>query len=221
MRTTKILLAIAGLAFICSCKKDNAPEPQQPVVPGDSTAKTSDFMHLKPGNYWIYEQYEIDAAGVATTLGIIDSIYAGEETVIEGKTYKVRMDPFSGTYAPSFFRDSGHYLVTPNGSIYASFKDFASTLSTRYLLNAPEDTMAKATTYMSGRDEQTIVPAGAFTTRTRNMTWDIYPAHVQAWISKTQYTRISRQAGIVTETLPFYLSTNSNRERRLIRYHVQ
>ena len=78
-----LLILIPVLFFIACKKKDIKPTPKDPVE------LASDYLPLKVGNYWIYEQFETDTNHVTKSLHIFDSVYAKGETIINGKTYWV------------------------------------------------------------------------------------------------------------------------------------
>ena len=76
-----------------SCKKDTEPEPTSLPI----TTTYPNFSRLKVGNYWIYQQFDIDQNGNATPKNIFDSCYVEKDTLINGKTYMkiIKPSPFN------------------------------------------------------------------------------------------------------------------------------
>src|SRR5688500_17959960 len=71
---------------VSSCKKEKEISPPP--------AKTyPDYSALKPGNYWIYERFDVDSNGNATPTGIYDSCYVEKDTQINGRTYMKYVEP--------------------------------------------------------------------------------------------------------------------------------
>ncbi len=207
MKIKSIFLSMMGLtAILCACSKENAPSPQSPVEPN--------YSQLKVGNYWIYQQYEIqDSDNSEVLLTTYDSCYVVKDTLIRSNRYfKVyRPDGFSDYV---YLRDSLDYIVNEKGYRNFSSKDFTNNLFTNVSYDSNNDTMIYIWVKMVDRDFTTVVPAGSFTTLC---------AKRGIKIGKEKYmtTRYAKNVGIVTETLLTYASAETHTERRLLRYHVQ
>jgi len=216
------LVAIATLT-IFSCKKDKDTLPPQKDPPGTDSVY-ADYMHLKPGNYWIYEQYQVDTDGTATATHIFDSIYAGPEIIHEGQSYHTRMVPDGssglGGYQTELFRDSLHYILGTGGAIFASYEDFSSVFRQQYLIMYG-DSIALMSIRMTDRNKIITVPAGTFPTIVRGLIWTMCPGHTQYGAERREATCISKATGIISETISTYFGNNIQLERRLVRYHVE
>ena len=86
---SRLLLLGAAVALFMSCSPDND---------NDSSGTDTDYFPLASGDYWTY-----DVPGNATTLSGRDSLYVGNDTVINAVTYKkmkTKAQPF-GFYSNS------------------------------------------------------------------------------------------------------------------------
>ncbi len=220
----KIPLAFCALTLLClSCKKRVVVTPKIPPQPD---VIFPDYTHLKPGNYWIYQVFDIDTFGNATPTDVFDSVYAGPEKEFNGKMYQLRMFPQiagSKDYTGEYLRDSLYYIVGVNGKIRYSSTDFEKTFSSWYFDWAGStDTVAFIHTFMTDRNKKTLVPAGTFETNAFDEHWYMYPAYRNGGIIIEQKTKYSIDVGIVSEALPFYFSSAYLRkEHRLVRYNVK
>jgi hypothetical protein len=186
---------------------------------------------MKVGNYWIYQIFVQDSAGIFQPTNQFDSTYIASDTLVRGRKYYKFMSPYGGSVqraSPNdvtFLSDSADYLV----SGFSSKKIFSST-------NFTEEINRFAMT-MSGRLTDTIftstikmvnntsaaVPAGTFNTLTANQTQDIY----QPYRGNTQRFRnyntrfFAENIGNVKEELCNYINIPIPREeKRLVRYKV-
>lgn len=204
--------------IISSCKKEKDPDP---IVPGVTYA---DYGQLKAGNYWIYEQFDLDTAGNATSKNIFDSCYIEKDTVINIMKYvkMVKPKPYTANQKDiSFLKDSLHYIVNSNGKILFSSEDFNTVFETRYFLAGPDDTVCQIINQMADKDLSVTIPAGTFTTSNAREVYHMYPAWSTAENPRNLHRRYAKDVGVVIETLPFFVSNPSYVERRLVRYHVQ
>lgn len=74
MKKACLFLPVLMLISLFSCNKSDENDPQPPA--------SEDFMALKVGNYWIYQNYDIDTNGVATPTDDWDSAYISKDTLI-------------------------------------------------------------------------------------------------------------------------------------------
>ena len=146
--------------LINSCKKDkdesSAPEP---------SPSYSNYSQLKVGNYWVYQQFEVDTNGIATALPKLDSCFVEKDSMINGLTYYklVKPKPFTTNQKEVFFeRDSLHYLVSLGGPILFSSQDFSSIFSTSYIKFGPGDTVCRIEQQMADKNQVVSTPAGNF-----------------------------------------------------------
>ena len=217
--TTKFLFISLLIVIMYSCKKDNDTEHTSPT----SFMIYPNYSSLKVGNYWIYQEFDIDTNGIATPKNIFDSCYVEKDTILNGKTYKkiVKPKPYSTTqYGFSLERDSLHYIVNSVGQILFSSRDFSSIINIRYNMATSTDTLCQIIRQMVDKNLSITTPAGTFTTSDAKETFFMFPNFIQWGNHRTKHTRYSENIGVVVETLPFYLSDPNYVERRLLRYHL-
>lgn len=216
---TFLLALISMTTFIYSCKKDKGLEPSKNIPP----ESYPNYSQLKVGNYWIYQQYEIETNGHATSKNIFDSCYVEKDTVINNKTYfKLIMPRVYENQRENFFqRDSSHYIVDSNGKIVFSSQDFTTIFEKSYYLNFNnKDTICQISRKMEDRNMAITTPSGTHITLNAKETYLMYPAFANAGNSRSINKRYAENLGIVVETLPFYFSDPNYVERRLVRYHI-
>lgn len=220
------ILAIS-LAF-SACKKDDDSTNSTP----QQTDYAGAYMPIYPGNYWIYESWVVDEDGVGAPgmpngqPPVYDSVYAISDTTINGNNYRRYSAPIAAgskdndTYA---IRDSLGYLVDVNGLVQYALTDSVSVFASR-TFTQPQFSDDSVVTIQYKRDgnRQFIAPAGTFNTSDMVYDWSFIPfvSKGRPVSSRHQYTRYARHVGIVSQTMPFYISDPKYVERRLIRKHV-
>ena len=209
-------LWVAALLVAGACKKDN----DEPAT--GTTSLVPFFTQLKPGNYWIYERYQVTPSGTATPLGIFDSCYVENDTTIGNRVYSTYVAPSSpGTgLTITYLRDSAGYLIDEQQNIYFSATDFTTIYSDEYIFSGV-DTVARVTTQMADKDLQISVPAGSFGTHNFRKRYEMFPPYTTAGTIRDQNVRYGGGVGKVEERLPFFASNPDYVDRRLVRYHVQ
>jgi hypothetical protein len=217
MKQKTLLLSVALLTAVTySCKKDKETEQK-------TATSYPNFAQLKVGNYWVYEHFDIDAAGNATSKNIFDSCYVEKDTVINSKTYLKTVRPMAGfldenyTY---FLKDSLHYIINSTGNILFSSEDFSTIFASFYFRTQSNDTICQFIKQMADKDLSVITPAGTFTTSNAKETYLMYPNWTAAGNQRNKHTRYAENIGIVIETLPFLYLDPTYIERRLVRYHL-
>lgn len=207
MKMKSIFLSMMGLtAILCACNKENAPQPQSSSEPN--------YSQLRVGNYWIYEQYQIqDSDSSETLLNTYDSCYVVKDTVIRNNRYYKMYKP-DGFSDYVYLRDSLDYIINEQGYKIFSSKDFTNNLFSTVSYDLNNDTMVYIWIKMTDRNFTTNVAAGSFTTICAKKT-------IKFVYEKYMTTRYAKNVGIVTETLLAYASATTHTERRLIRYRVQ
>ena len=221
MKTSKkiqnFLLLVMAATLVISCKddEDNNPAPA-PVYPN--------YSQLKVGNYWIYQQFDVDSSGNATPKNVFDSCYVEKDTIINNTTYfkVIRPAPFPPSVDASYLRDSLHYTVTSEGKIIFSSQDFFTIFDEYYGFTGinQTDTIYKLTVKMTNKDWLVNVPLGNFQTSNYKINYQMFPNWSFAGNTRAMDTRYAKNVGIVTETLPFFASNPNYVERRLIRIHL-
>lgn len=218
-KPTFALIAAVAIVFSFSCKKTKYVY-KNPVVYEDYTA-------LKPGNYWVYQNYKLDSAnGAAHALGTYDSCFVEKDTVINGDTFHKYFDVLYGSgsqaeYQVWFLRDSSGYTITDRGNILFSSTDFNTVFRTyTYGPNAATPDTLTITEQMGFKDATTVVDAGTFTTSTFRRIYH-FPAGYKYGSSREYDFRYAKGIGLVSKTTAFYTATPELYERRLVRYKVQ
>jgi hypothetical protein len=208
-RTLFFTIAILALIFF-SCEKKNSQEP---------TTSEPDFVKLKAGNYWVYENFKVDTSGVTTDLGKTDSCYIEKDTLINGDKYFIKNSlSYMSVSGRSILKDSSGYLVQrfANGSseiLFArdNYKDIfrSDTVSNLF----------KRQTMMTGKDSAVSVPAGTFITRSmRLVATPLDPDY--PWGVRRVYYIYGKDMGQIKYTMCFW-SDPGYYEARLVRYHVE
>jgi len=226
-RSHVVLSMITAVLLFSACKKnDSPPEP----------AKIDDIVYvpysrLAPGNYWVYDAYELDSNyNVLFPRHILDSMYVEKDTLINFKTYYKYWQPQdvgSSTYYATYLRDSLHYIVDNNGTIRFSSQDFTTLFYSQYLVDtahviSPLDTPCRVEKKMADQHKSITVPAGTFVTNSWQTTYYMHPYFASyAPAVRRINTRYAAGIGMISETMPFYVSSPNYTERRLLRYHVQ
>lgn len=205
--------------MIYSCQKETDNSPITPV----SETTYPDYSCLKVGNYWIYEQYDIDSLGNAVTKNVFDSCYIEKDTIINNQTYlkMVRPKPYQTNQQDiSFLKDSLHYIINAGGKILFSSEDFSSVFESVYMIAGPGDTICKMKKQMADKNLSVTTPAGTYTTSDARETYSMYPNWSIAGNKRIRHTRYAEKIGIVVETLPFFSTNPKYIERRLVRFHL-
>jgi len=223
MKNTKLIFSLILLFFALTfnaCKKD----PIENKTSSTAQTNSPSYSQLKVGNYWIYQRFEIDSIGNETALNKFDSCFIESDSIIHNQVYYKMMRPkVNGgslqTYIISFIRDSLHYIVNSGGQIIFSSLDYTTTFQTGHeLLNS--DTVNYYYLKMDDINFQVNTPLGNFNTLNYKLTMNFWPNYNMMGGTRYYHTRYAENVGIVTETITLYLFSPTQRERRLIRYHL-
>ena len=219
--TSKFSIFLIVAIFILSCKKE-----KKATTPQDQPVSYPDYTVLKPGNYWIYQDFQINEDGTEMSFDIYDSSYVEKDTVIDNLTYH-KLISSGNDY---FLRDSLSYLLEFlfNGQrkILFSSQDFTDTLELAYNINGtyPFDTTSKSILKMTDKDVEYNTPAGNFYTCNAQYTllfYHVYQNHHNNVLRKLN-TRYAKNIGKISETISARLdSPVVYIEKRLLRYHLQ
>lgn len=220
MRQQCLFLFAAAATLLASCHKDNAPQPEQFPT----------YLPLATGNSWVYQRYTVSwATGQATPTNVLDSCFISKDTLIRGNTYYKLVRPHY-IDAPNFkdilyLRDSLHYLVDWHGRRLFSSQDRTSVLARDYVTYDPRssqaDTICEVTARMAAQPATVLAPAGSFTVEDYQQLFRYYQPFSHHTAPRTMHTTYAQNVGIITETIPFYLSSPDYFERRLVRYHLR
>ncbi len=145
----KYLLVLSLGLFFASCCDDDPVQNE-----------TSNYFPLNIGNYWVYENYEIDTLGFQTQEHVLDSIYIDRDTMINNLQYFIVEGSrflYSGNLV-GFFRDSSGYLVNERGEIRFSESNFNDILASSDFPGG----LIQTTYKMEMTPNTIVVPAGEF-----------------------------------------------------------
>lgn len=215
MKTTTALIILSVLITLAACDKNK----------NDSSApeQSADYLKLKPGNYWIYNEFMLTDRS-ETDEHVIDSVYVEKDTMINGLTYSKLVKPNHWLQPGEFvnyLRDSSGYIVNHYGTIWFSATDYANIFNTSYQ-RLGADTVARVLTRMTDKDFAVSTPAGVFLTSSLTRSHHMFPKFDSLQQTITYHTRYAKDVGMVTETLAiFSASPNVRWERRLARWHVR
>jgi hypothetical protein len=221
-----LLWSVLGIivAYASACKKKKSAEPCETMpIPEPAPVIYQSYSKLKPGNYWIYQRFQVEQNSSATPLDQFDSVYVEKDTLIRNQTY-FKIHEFDFVFNRemiSFLRDSLHYIIASNGGIVFSSEDFSTVFSTSYSIDL-NDTIFKITKKMNDKDLMTQTPAGSFLTSNMQSTYFAYPKYIQQDVNNPRYLnlRFAKNIGLVTKTELFFLVSPTIIERRLTRYHL-
>lgn len=227
MRTTTFFLLLTYITTICACKKENNLINEQPSY-GIDAIETEDhvftYSQLKVGNYWIYQEYELDSTGtIATPTTVYDSCYIKTDTIIRGNTYyKITAPPFTTFFNNFFIRDSADCIVRSTGEVEFSLSNFSTELySTAFLNNlAPADTLYTASVWMKDKNKLITIPAGTFPSINSQIKFHMFPPINTAGTYRYGNRIFAPNVGMILTTSPFYASVSGYKELRLVRYHL-
>ena len=209
MKKLSFLMMAVLITGLSSCHKDATNNIQR--------EDHLTFFPLLPGNYWIYQNYEIDSIGKATPTNDWDSSYISGDTMIRGNMY-FAMHEKPVLYMPeqsvSYLRDSSGYIVDHTGKIRFAENNFSDTLY--------EDTsnlvLVHGYAAMWAKDSTVTVPCGSFITRSVRMS--VVPTrNNDPYPTRYSYDIYGKNIGRIKFHTFFYAS-NKHFETRLVRGKV-
>jgi hypothetical protein len=210
MKKTSVFLPALIFISLLSCNKSDNNTSQPPA--------DADFMALRTGNYWIYQNYALDTNGVGTPTDDWDSAYISKDTLVNGKTYyKMHRKPVpqAPVQLVDFLRDSSGYLVDIHGNILMSEDNFTDTLR----IDSTDAFLYIGYLKMFAKDSLITVPAGTFSTRTARLTVvpsDSNDPHPIRYL----YDVYAKNTGRIKYHWFFY-NSDKHFESRLVRYHIE
>jgi hypothetical protein len=200
-----VLLVVIATMIIVSCKKNDSENELKPV-------QTSNYMQLKIGNYWVYEKYTIDSAGIENPVwGDPDSSIITGDTMIDNTMYFTKLSANNGNI--SFLRDSNGYLVNLAGEVLFSENDFSNIIRI--------DTIGPGLAYieymMHDDDSSINIPLGTYPViEMRGKVISLDPQYPHG-INYTHYFYADGMGQIKTSSY-FYSAPHLRMERRLISF---
>jgi hypothetical protein len=205
-------MACMSLLFFFSCQKENEIDPKLTVK----------HLPLKIGNYWIYQQYEVDTFGNETNTKYIDSVIINNETIINGNQYYIfESNIGNGNYRTlDTLRDSCGYIVNLKGFVLFAENNFTDTIARREVIDTYHADTLLIVTYQMEKTSNTItVPAGTF--RVLNYKGTAVTSLITPGIKWPRYTNCYYAEGVgkIMETYHYVLSPMTI-EKKLIRYNI-
>jgi hypothetical protein len=218
-----IFLALIVTFFISSSSCKKKEEKVECVTEETPVVSYDNYYPLKVGNYWIYERYQINGDNTTTKMNEVDSSYVEKDTLINNKTYYklIKYDFVFDKKRINYLRDSLDYIVTSDGTILFSSKDFRTTFYSGYNINEANDTILYYETKMADPDYILNFSGGSYNTSAMKTTFMIWPKYAPEDLRlRSKYNRFTKDIGLVSETEDFYATMSFYRERRLVRYHL-
>lgn len=146
----KNLILIAVTIFFFSCQKTEVPNASSP-----------EYMTWTEGDWWAHEWATYDYNTGDTTVRSIDTTYALADTMINGQLYRaLSRGIYPWNNEPLFLRDSFGFVVDLYGTVIYNHENFTDTL---FVDSVPQLGVSWYSKMVHDAD-QTIVPAGSFTT---------------------------------------------------------
>lgn len=209
--TRKLALMISAILLIYSCEKNDYSNEN----------KKLEYFPMAVGNYWIYEEYQIEKDLTETKSSTFDSLSISKDTIINGNHYfKVECTyKIIPILRPNYYRDSSGYLVDLEGRIHFAQNNFTDTLYRRTEGNS-DNPYCTITVKMEHVNNKITVPAGSFDVLNFKTTVIINPDYQNEWNPRYFDNYYSKNVGIITDSYS-YLSQNFTVEKRLIRYKIQ
>jgi hypothetical protein len=210
-----LFVLLSSLLFFISCKKNDEPAAEMPL------AIPLNYANLEIGNYWIYQQFDLDADGNYTALNVYDSLYVEKDTLIDAITYfKYWTDQIQGgSLYPIYLRDSVGFTVLLDGldgHIFFATTSAVDTVETFCYLNAV-DTVYCTYAIGSPNDVSVNVPAGEFVCRDLTTYYEI-SSFTSGLSDKVRHRYMAKDVGMVYETLLPIAGGTNYRVRKLMSY---
>jgi hypothetical protein len=201
--------------FAFSCKKDDDSQQN----------KDENYLPMKVGNYWVYEQYKIDSAGVETKLDWPDSVVICSDTIIRGNKYYAFKSfwPDQNNPQTSYYRDSTKYIVDVHGRIYFSLTNSSDILYYEESIANETDTIYSMSFRMLPGNTTINVPSGLFNVKNFQGTLRThYPTQTGTEVIERKLNKYyAPNVGLVLDTYCWIMQRHNVVERRLIRYHIE
>lgn len=210
--TLASLMLLMGVLAISSCKKE---KPEPPATP----TTYPDYAKLKPGNYWIYQRFEVYPDGTEEALNEYDSVYVQKDTMIHGNNYHKYIKAGIDGPVAYYLRDSLSYIVNSYGGIIFSSEDFSTIFKSGFQTDGG-DTIWQYVNQMQNINGQEVTPAGAFVTYDFCTTFYMHHPYDQPEKIRYYHHRYAKNIGLVSETVASWLGSGVHEDRRLVRYKV-
>jgi hypothetical protein len=158
-----VFLFLAVLIGFSACQKDDKS--------AEINGSNSSYLPMSVGNYWVYEERNLDNSGNAMSGSAFDSLVISKDTLIQGKTF-FKFDTFRFDAAlnvrkaelesSAFYADSSKSLISLTGDILFSEDNFKAVEAKSIF--APEgEILYSISSSMENVSSNVVVPAGTFT----------------------------------------------------------
>lgn len=207
-----LFVLLSSILVFEACKKNDEHLAEMAIV------IRPNYSNLEVGNYWIYQQFDLNADGNYTALNIYDSLYVEKDTIIDGITYfKYWTDQIQGgSLYPIYLRDSVGITVQLDGRIFFATTSAVDTVETFCYLTAT-DTVYCTYAISSPNDVSVNVPAGEFFCRDLTTYYDI-SSFSSGLSDKLRHRYMAKDVGMVYETLTPIAGGTNYRVRKLVSY---
>jgi hypothetical protein len=177
-------------------------------------------MPMTTGSYWVYQVFRYNASAGDTTLyAELDSCYIAGDSIVDGISYHVFIEPSATGDSIHLLRDSIHYILDGHERVFSSAA-YPETLNSGFGFGFGTDTVNYFTTVTTEIESPFHVPAGTFTTTNAKTTYNMYAPYDYAAAVRIKNCRYAENVGIVQWTLPYYFSSANTETRVLLRYHI-
>jgi hypothetical protein len=206
------LLCLAVALAVVSCEK-NENEPKSTYIP------------MEVGNYWVYQDFNIDADGNEVATDLYDSLIITKDTVINlVKYFKLEgiKHPFNHNQSRGwgYYRDSSGNLIDNESIKYFSDSEFEHSLYEKVQKYPNGDTVYAINYRMEQVDGFVNVPAGNFESLNYKGTLIKYSTTQNLTDPRMMNNYYVKNVGKIVETF-MYLGDKVKTERRLVRYSVK
>jgi hypothetical protein len=225
MKNILYCMLVVAIVLTQACKKKKEVEPEAaqpaPTTPVAEPISSAEYAQLKIGNYWIYQEINVDSQGNETPTNMYDSCYIASDSVIRGSRF-FRITNFSPIFPfQELLRDSSNLIINSHGEVVFAANDFNTIFATPVDVGSSlTDTIIKGTYKMVDKDVQVTVPAGTFITSNFKKIFFAFPNYAQGVPDRSMNTRFAKNVGMITQTQARFLSITSSVERKLVRYHL-
>lgn len=163
-----VMLFLGVLTCFYSCKKTDDSLSTTVNNSGNTAVDNSSYTPMSVGNYWIYQEYNIDSVGNVTQSSTVDSTVISKDTLINGKKY-FRFDKYeyySKVASPNliditYYRDSSKNLINSEGKIMFSELNLSDTLYRKTEI-MQGDTLYWMTCKMEKTVDNVTTPSGIY-----------------------------------------------------------
>jgi hypothetical protein len=231
MKIKLLMLGIAGASLLVSCKKKNQIQEEYLTQNNQTHAN---YMPLKDGNYWVYQQKNVDTLGNTTGTNLtLDTITVLGDTIINNKTYKYLKSSrsFSNGSNYNFLIGIPQFIRKENGEIFSPgnltenciFSLSRDTLVNQgcFIANWAPNCRYKLSKFMANTTTSVNIPFGTFSTyNAKELTISNIQNEWPFWKNKRYRDfQCAKNIGLIRSTT-FFVSGTSTMVYELVDYHL-